>query len=289
MCTRAHRHAWCRQLRPWRAVHAGRLLRRRRQQPVVPGAGHHRSDPDDALGNAARNQGILCRTWLGPVGKVVVDYSVSISVLIAIPAMLLVGIAMERGLIRHFYKRPHAEQIPVTFGLATVIQELIKHFFGANPVPQARRQLCPAAPISANCWGLARLWSIPGVGWSISPSCSSRPAAWWCAPAWVTARRWACLASTSRSASPWSSALRLLRHAAAYSVPTPITSDETGLQLSLKDPRILDGSAVSASGGLQSPSIFAVTLSGYAGFHLRAVMLISASSSRGASFFRLSG
>ena len=42
---------------------------------------------------------------------------------------------MERGLIRYFYKRPHADQILVTFGLAIVLQEIIKYFFGANPIP----------------------------------------------------------------------------------------------------------------------------------------------------------
>ena len=51
--------------------------------------------------------------------------------------MLLVGVVMERGLIKHFYKRPHADQILVTFGLAIVLQEIIKHYFGANPIPQA--------------------------------------------------------------------------------------------------------------------------------------------------------
>jgi branched-subunit amino acid ABC-type transport system permease component len=42
---------------------------------------------------------------------------------------------MERGLIKHFYKRPHADQILVTFGLAIVLQEIIKYFYGANPIP----------------------------------------------------------------------------------------------------------------------------------------------------------
>jgi branched-chain amino acid transport system permease protein len=41
---------------------------------------------------------------------------------------------MERGLIKHFYRRPHADQILVTFGLAIVLQELIKHYFGANQI-----------------------------------------------------------------------------------------------------------------------------------------------------------
>ncbi|MBQ07435.1 MAG: branched-chain amino acid ABC transporter permease, partial [Roseobacter sp.] len=45
------------------------------------------------------------------------------------------GFVMERVLIKHFYKRPHADQILVTFGLAIVLQEVIKYFYGANPIP----------------------------------------------------------------------------------------------------------------------------------------------------------
>ncbi len=73
--------------------------------------------------------------WWGDVGTTIIDYSVPISLLIVIPFMLLVGLVMERGLIRHFYKRIHADQILVTFGLAIVIQEIIKANFGANPIP----------------------------------------------------------------------------------------------------------------------------------------------------------
>ena len=72
----------------------------------------------------------------GDFGLVLIDYSVPFSILIAIPIMLLIGVSMERGLIRHFYKRPHAEQILVTFGLAIVIQEIVKAQYGANPIPQ---------------------------------------------------------------------------------------------------------------------------------------------------------
>lgn len=74
-------------------------------------------------------------SWWGETGTMIIDYAVPISVLIAIPVMLLVGLLMERGLIRHFYKRPHADQILVTFGLAIVLQEIIKANFGANPIP----------------------------------------------------------------------------------------------------------------------------------------------------------
>jgi len=75
--------------------------------------------------------------WWGETGSTIIEWSVPLSIIVAIPIMALIGIAMERGLIRFFYKRTHAEQILVTFGLAIVLQEIIKHFFGANPIPQA--------------------------------------------------------------------------------------------------------------------------------------------------------
>ena len=78
----------------------------------------------------------MVQSWFGDFGSVLVDYSVPISILLAIPILLVIGIAMERGLIKHFYKRSHAEQILVTFGLAIVLQEIVKSFFGANPIPQ---------------------------------------------------------------------------------------------------------------------------------------------------------
>jgi len=78
----------------------------------------------------------LVQAWFGEFGGWLVNYSVPVSLLLAVPVMLFVGIAMERGLIKHFYKRPHAEQILVTFGLAIVIGELVKASFGPNPHPQ---------------------------------------------------------------------------------------------------------------------------------------------------------
>lgn len=75
------------------------------------------------------------KIWFGDTGERVIDYAVPLSILFAIPIMLLLGVIIERGLIRHFYHRPHADQILVTFGLAIVLQELIKAYFGANPIP----------------------------------------------------------------------------------------------------------------------------------------------------------
>ncbi len=74
--------------------------------------------------------------WFGDFGATLLNYSVPLAILLAIPVMLIIGIVMERGLIRHFYKRPHADQILVTFGLAIVVQEIVKAQFGANPIPQ---------------------------------------------------------------------------------------------------------------------------------------------------------
>ena len=91
-------------------------------------------DESVTLFDAYKEQPYL-EIWFGDFGASIVDWSVPLSILFAIPVMVLIGIAMERGLIKHFYKRTHAEQILVTFGLAIVIQEIIKHFFGANPIP----------------------------------------------------------------------------------------------------------------------------------------------------------
>jgi branched-chain amino acid transport system permease protein len=95
------------------------------------------------------------QAWFGDIGIWMVQWSVPLSILLAIPFMLLVGLIMERGLIRFFYKRPHADQILVTFGLAIVIQEIIKHFFGANPIPQASPPLLSGAADIGLLFGLA--------------------------------------------------------------------------------------------------------------------------------------
>src|SRR5512138_3590352 len=44
-------------------------------------------------------------------------------------ALLVIGIAIERILIRHFYGRPHEDQLLVTFGLSICIVELVRLFF----------------------------------------------------------------------------------------------------------------------------------------------------------------
>ena len=62
----------------------------------------------------------------------------------------------------------------------------------------------------------------------------------------------------------------------AYSVFTPITNGETGLQLSRQDPRVLDRLFFEAGEGLPSTTLFGLDMSGYQGFYFCAVILIIA-------------
>ncbi|OCW56229.1 branched-chain amino acid ABC transporter permease [Hoeflea olei] len=90
----------------------------------------------DFLGNPLKVDTPYIVSWFGDsAGNAILNWSVPLAILFAIPVMLLIGYVMERGLIKHFYKRPHADQILVTFGLAIVIQEIVKYFYGANPIP----------------------------------------------------------------------------------------------------------------------------------------------------------
>ncbi|HFD15552.1 MAG TPA: branched-chain amino acid ABC transporter permease [Rhodospirillales bacterium] len=58
--------------------------------------------------------------------------------ILVVPLLLfLIGIVLERGLVRWFYSRPHVDQILVTFGLAIVVEETLKWIFGANNIPFA--------------------------------------------------------------------------------------------------------------------------------------------------------
>ncbi|MGD1876945.1 MAG: branched-chain amino acid ABC transporter permease [Kiloniellaceae bacterium] len=92
--------------------------------------------------------------WFGDSGDAIIDYSVPLAIILAIPVMLLIGLIMERGLIRHFYKRSHAEQILVTFGLAIVLQEIVKAIFGANPIPTPAPEIVAGAAAIGALFGL---------------------------------------------------------------------------------------------------------------------------------------
>jgi branched-chain amino acid transport system permease protein len=113
----------------------------------------------DFLGNPLKVDVPYVNDWFGEAtGSLIIDWSVPLAILFAIPVMVAIGIAMERGLIRHFYKRPHADQILVTFGLAIVLQEIIKYYFGANQIPTP----APAALFGSFDFG-AMLGATPGA------------------------------------------------------------------------------------------------------------------------------
>ncbi|HEX5507655.1 MAG TPA: branched-chain amino acid ABC transporter permease [Pseudolabrys sp.] len=53
--------------------------------------------------------------------------------------LLLLGLVVERGLVRYYYRRPHEDQILMTFGLGIILVEAIRAYFGGIskrlPVP----------------------------------------------------------------------------------------------------------------------------------------------------------
>jgi branched-chain amino acid transport system permease protein len=78
-------------------------------------------------------------------------YSYTHSFIVAVIAgslfVMLVGVVMERVVIRHFYSRPPEDQILVTFGLGIVFVETVRFFFGSLsqtvPVPDAVAGITP--------------------------------------------------------------------------------------------------------------------------------------------------
>lgn len=66
-----------------------------------------------------------------------------------------------------------------------------------------------------------------------------------------------------------------MSYSLAYSVLTPITNGETGLQLTHRDARVLDGwFGVPVTDSLPSTNFFGLSMSGYSGFYFCAVLLI---------------
>ncbi|KPA23328.1 High-affinity branched-chain amino acid transport system permease protein LivH [Shimia sp. SK013] len=124
----------------------------------------------DFLGNPLKVETPYIESWFGPeLGASIIDWSVPLSILLAIPVMILVGLIMERGLIKHFYKREHADQILVTFGLAIVLQEIVKYYFGANPIQTPP----PDALMGVSNLGAWFGFDLPYPNWRIVYFCFS--------------------------------------------------------------------------------------------------------------------
>ena len=58
--------------------------------------------------------------------------SFTIAVAAGTAFLLVAGMVMERVVIRHFYKRPHEDQLLVTFGLGIVFVELVRLIFSSQ-------------------------------------------------------------------------------------------------------------------------------------------------------------
>jgi len=69
----------------------------------------------------------------GYAGYVAYAYSQSFIAALLAGALfvLVVGVAMERVIIRHFYERPPEDQILVTFGLGICFVEIVRYCFGS--------------------------------------------------------------------------------------------------------------------------------------------------------------
>jgi ABC-type branched-subunit amino acid transport system permease subunit len=87
---------------------------------------------------------------------------------------------------------------------------------------------------------------------------------------------WLCLKRTGIYFSILTLAFAQMSYNLAYSVLTPITNGETSLQLTLRDPRVIDLMFGERAPGLPSASIFGHTFTGFEGFYFCAVMLLIA-------------
>ena len=104
-----------------------------------------------------------------------VAYTYTGSFIVAVIAgslfVMVVGIVMERVIIRHFYSRPHEDQLLVTFGLGICFVEIVRFFFSQPVACWCRRRRCfRASRRSASC-------SIRPIASRSSASSRSRSAA----------------------------------------------------------------------------------------------------------------
>src|SRR6476469_7100702 len=70
----------------------------------------------------------------GYAGYVAYTYTGSYVVAVAAGSLfvLVVGVVIERVIIRHFYSRPGEDQLLVTFGLGICFVEIVRLFFGSQ-------------------------------------------------------------------------------------------------------------------------------------------------------------
>ncbi len=70
--------------------------------------------------------------------QLIMPQHIGASIVVAVPAAFLVsgliGIAIERGIVRHLYGRP-LETLLATFGVSLILQQAVRDIFTANNRP----------------------------------------------------------------------------------------------------------------------------------------------------------
>jgi branched-chain amino acid transport system permease protein len=93
----------------------------------------------------------------GYAGFVAFQYTHSFIVAVIAGSLfvMLLGVAMERVIIRHFYQRPHEDQLLVTFGLGICFVEIVRLIFSSQS------QIVPPPPL---------LQGITNLGFTFYPT-----------------------------------------------------------------------------------------------------------------------
>jgi branched-chain amino acid transport system permease protein len=90
----------------------------------------------------------------GYAGYVAFTYTGSfiVAVIAGTLFVLVVGVLMERVIIRHFYSRPHEDQLLVTFGIGICFVEIVRFFFSSQSY------LVPAPPLFSGITSLGFMY-----------------------------------------------------------------------------------------------------------------------------------
>jgi urea transport system permease protein len=88
--------------------------------------------------NMAHGELIMLGAYTTYVVQLLMPHHMGASILVAIPAAFLVsglvGVAIERGIVRHLYGRP-LETLLATFGVSLILQQAVRDIFSANNRP----------------------------------------------------------------------------------------------------------------------------------------------------------
>jgi ABC-type branched-subunit amino acid transport system permease subunit len=117
------------------------------------------------------------------------------------------------------------------------------------------------------------VWSFKLLTMNVVPALVLATA---CSALFALVLGWLCLRRSGIYFSILTLAFAQMAYNLAYSVLTPITNGETGLQIARTDPRVIDTWLAGASTLIPSTNLFGLSMRGYAGFYVCALLLIAA-------------